>query len=106
VTAGELAQVDAVPGSLELELEPVVAQPLLVQASCDAQLGQQLDRPVLEDAGAHTALDVLAAPRLEHDGVDALQVKELRQHEAGGACAHDRDLGVCRAHPPRSKSAA
>ena len=63
-----------------------------MQAGADAQRGQQLDRPVLEDAGAHATLDVLAAAGLEHDGVDSLQVEELRQHEAGRARADDRDL--------------
>ena len=106
VTASELAQVDAVTRSLELELEPVVEQPLLAQACPDADLGQQLDCSGLEDAGAHAALDVLAAAGLEHDGIDPLQVEELRQHETGRACPHDRNLGVCRAHPSRSKRAA
>ena len=106
VTARELAQVDAVTGALELELEPVVGEPLLVQACADADLGQQLDGPVLEDARAHAALDVLPAAGLEHDGVDPLQVEELRQHETGRAGAHDRDLGARRAHPSRSKRAA
>ena len=68
-----------------------------MQALADAEVGQQVDRPVLQDARADSTLDVLAAARFEHDGVDAVQVKELRQHEAGRAGAHDRDLGA--GHP-------
>ena len=94
------------PDNFELKLEPVVGEPLLVQASGDAQLGQQLDRAVLEDTGAHTALDVLPAARLEHDGVDPFPVQKLCQHETGGAGAHDGYLSVGRAHSARSKRAA
>ena len=105
-TARELAQGDAVTRSLELELEPVVGQPLLAQACPDADLRQQLDGSVLEHARADAALDVVAAAGLEHDGIDPRQVEEVRQHETGRARPHDRDLGVRRAHPSRSKRAA
>ena len=64
------------------------------------------DGALLQHARADALLDVLAAARLEHDRVDALELEQLRQHEPGRPRAHDADL---RAHQPpavRSKSAA
>jgi hypothetical protein len=40
-------------------------------------LDQQVDRPVLEHAGADALLDVLPASILEHNGLDPLQVQEV-----------------------------
>ena len=60
---------------------------------------------VLEDASANPRLDVLAAAGLEDDGVDPCAVQELREREARGAGADDRDLRPVHA-ASRSKSAA
>ncbi len=94
---GEPTQVDPVPGAAELELEAVMGETLLVQAGGHAQFVQQLDGPVLEDARAHPALDVLPAAGLEHDRVDPLQVEEVREHESRRAGADDCNLGTTRA---------
>ena len=53
---------------------------------------EQVDRALLEDAGADPVLDVLAAARLEDDRLDALQLQELRQRQTGRARADDADL--------------
>ena len=51
-------------------------------------------RALLEHAGAHPLLDVLAAARLEHDGLDPVQVQQVGEQQAGRAGADDADLGV------------
>ena len=68
-------------------------------------LHEQVDGALLEHAGAHALLDVVAAAGLEHHRLDALPVQEVREQEPGRAGADDPDL---RAHvhwipfPPRS----
>ncbi len=56
------------------------------------RLLQQIDRPLLEHPRPDPMLAVLATARLEDHRVDALQLQELRQHQAGRACADDADL--------------
>ena len=53
---------------------------------------QQVDGALLEHAGAHALLDVLAAAVLEHDRLDAAQVQQVREQQPGGAGADDADL--------------
>ena len=68
---------------------------------------EELGDVVLEDARPDAGLDVLAASVLEDDGVDACDVEQLREREAGGSGAHDGDLRPVHAPPaPRSNSAA
>ena len=85
-------EVDAVALALELQLDAVVDEPLAPQPLADARLDQEVDRALLEHAGADAALDVLAAARLEHDRVDPAQVQKVREHEPGRAGADDADL--------------
>ena len=61
--------------------------------------------PCSSTPGADALLDVLAAARLEHDRVDALELQQAGEHQARRAGADDADL---RPHQPpgRSNSAA
>ena len=92
------------PAPVEAQLEAVVDEALAVQALGDAGLVEQVDGRLLEHAGAHARLDVLARARLEHDRLDALQVQQVGQQQPGRAGPHDPDLGVH--HPPASASAS
>jgi hypothetical protein len=78
----------------ELELDPVVDEPLALKSLPHADLDQQIDCPLLEHPRANALLDVLAAPVLEDNGVDPLQMEEVRQHEPGGTGTDDPDLGA------------
>ena len=80
------------PLALELQLDALVDEPLAPQPVADAHLDQQVDRALLEHAGADAALDVLAAARLEHDRLDPAQVQQVREHEPGRPGADDADL--------------
>ena len=82
---GEVAQRDAVALAVELQLDAVVDEALALHALADAGRGEQVDRALLEHAGADALLDVLAAARLEHDRLDALR--------AAGGCASMRPAG-------------
>ena len=80
------------PLAAEAQLDTVMDHALLVQAVGDAGLGEAVDRALLQHAGAHAPLDVLAGAGLEHDGRDAAQLEQPREHQPGRARAHDPDL--------------
>jgi hypothetical protein len=81
-----------VPLTLELKLDPVVNESLARETLADADLLQEVDRSLLEYARSNPVFHVPAAPPLEDDGVDSLQVQEMCQHQAGGAPADNYDL--------------
>ena len=75
-TAGELAQRDAVALALELQVDAVVDEPFAVHPLADAERAQQIDRSLLEHAGAQSALDVRAVATLDDDRVDAVACEQ------------------------------
>ena len=101
---GQIAQRDAMALAVELELDPVVHQPLAAHAIAHTGLLEQVDRSLLEDSRPDPVLAVLAAARLEDHRVDALQLQELRQHQAGRACADDADLRSGHSSPGASST--
>ena len=62
--------------------------------SAEPGLAQRLDGAVLEHAGTHPVLDVVAIARLEHHRLDALQVQQVRQQQPGRSGTDDRHLGA------------
>jgi hypothetical protein len=91
--AGQVGHRDAVPHAVEEQLEALVHHALPQQPLGQAHLGQQVHGALLEQPGADPALDVVAGLPLEHDRVDATQVQQMGEHEAGRAGPDDRDLG-------------
>ncbi len=79
----------------------MVDDPFALHPLAHAGLGQQVGDALFEHSRPDPRLDVLAAPVLEHDRVDPLQVQEVREHEARWAGADDADLG---AHQPSSRT--
>ena len=61
--ARELAQRDAVALAVELQLDAVVDDALALQPLADARLDEQIDRALLEHAGADPVLDVARGSR-------------------------------------------
>src|SRR4051794_17017088 len=90
--AGQLAERDVVPLAVELHVDAVVHDPLAMQPVADAGAVEEVDRALLEDAGADARFDVVAATVLEDDSVDARDVQQLPEREPGRAGADDRDL--------------
>ena len=82
------------PRSAERQLDPVVQQSFAMHARAEARLVEQVDRRLLEHAGADAAEHVFAAAALEDDVVDAGVVQQLAEEQARGTCADDRDLGA------------
>jgi hypothetical protein len=81
-----------VPFPVEAELHPVVHEALALEALGHAHLPEQVHGALLEHAGAHALLDVLAAAGLEHHRLDPGPVEQLAEHEPGGAGADDPHL--------------
>ena len=100
--AGQLAQRDAVPLAVELEADPMVDDSLAGQPLACAGTYQRVHRALFENAGADTLLDVVAAPRLEHDRLDPLGAQELGEGQPGRPGADDPHL--CAHRPPASAS--
>ena len=77
-------------------------EPLLQHPRTHFSLEQQVDRALLEDAGANAPGDIIAALPFHDDIVDAIQIQELRKEKARGTRADDCDLSARHdAHPMR-----
>ena len=88
-------QIDVDDAAAEADVEPRVGHALAMQPLAGAEFVHQRDGALLQHAGAHAALDVVAAPRLQHDAVDAGAMQQQRQEQPGRTGADDPDL---RAH--------
>ena len=88
----------------ELELDAVMDEALAVQPLAGPGGGEEVDDPLLDDSGPDASLDVLATPVLDDDRVDALQMEQMTEREAGGAGSDDPDLRPSSAQAPRSSS--
>ena len=66
-----------------------------MHARADARLVKQIDRDLLDDAGANAAEHVFAGLPFENDIVDAMLVQELTEQESGRAGSDNGDLGAC-----------
>ena len=92
--AGQRRHVDAVASTVERQVDAVVAQALAREAPADANLAHEVHRALLEHAGTHALDDVLLAAILEDDRIDAAQMQQLPEHQAGGSGADNADLGA------------
>ena len=89
----------------ELELQAVVGETLLVEPRAGPDLGQELDRAVLEHAGADASLHMVARACFQHDRLDPLEVEQVGEHETGRPGADDHDLRPLRpTHAPPSSA--
>ncbi len=100
VAPGQLLHVDADAAPAEAQLEPVVGQPERVHALGRADLAQDVDGAVLEDAGPLAGLDAVARAGLEDHRVDPPGPQQVREQQPRRAAADDGDLGPVGAHAP------
>ena len=92
LAAGERVEVDAVPRTVETQLDALVHEPLAVQACPDARLVEQIDGGLLEHAGTDAPEHVGGALTFDDHVVDARLVQQLREQQPGRAGADDGDL--------------
>src|SRR5947208_9624392 len=75
--AGQAAKVDAVLLAGKAQLDAVVHKALADHALAYAGRGEQICRPLFQDAGPRSAPDVVAATPFEDAGRDALPGEEV-----------------------------
>ena len=90
-------QVDAVALAVEGQLQPVVDQALARQPVADAGLGEDVDRALLQQAGADAGAQIFGRAPLQHDALDAGEAQQPRQQQPCRAAADNSNL--C-AHAP------
>src|SRR6185437_6340631 len=96
----ELLEIDPVQFAVDADVIAPVHHTFALEAVAGADVGQEVDRPMLDQAGADAVLDVLAAAVLDDDRVDALQGEQVSEHQPRRACSDNPDLGAHRFLPP------
>ncbi len=89
-------QVDAIHALVVGDENAFVDLALAVHALAALRLAHQVGEAVLQHAGANAAQHIFAALPLQEHRVDALEMQQLRQQQAGRAAADDADLGFHR----------
>src|SRR5262249_25081764 len=94
-SAGQLAEVDMVPLTGELQVDAAVLEPLAIEPVGESGLAEQPHAPVLDPPGPLPRRAVGTAADLDHDGIDSAERKQMRQQQPGRACP---DNAYLRAH--------
>jgi 4'-phosphopantetheinyl transferase EntD len=84
--------------AVEPDIDPLVPHPLAVEAIANACRAHEVHGPLLEHTRAHALNDVLLAAILDNNRVDAGEVKQMTEHQAGRTCADDSDLRASHWH--------
>ncbi len=92
LAAGQRGEVDAMAASLEADLDAGMNLPLAPHSLAEAGLVEQVDAALLEYAGAHAVLDIVAAAVLQDDRRDPLPRQEVRKKQSGRPRADDANL--------------
>ena len=100
----ELVHRDAVAAASEPQVDPAVDQTLALHPLAEPVFAQHVAGSLLEHPGPDPRLAVVAAARLEHDGLDPLAVEQMAEEQTGRPRADDRDLGALLRHRVRSVS--
>ncbi len=103
---GERSHVDSVAFTRELQLDAFVHEALARHPLSHPRLGEEIDDTLFEHPRADPGFDVLAASVLQDHRLDALEMQQVRQRQAGGPGPDDRNLCSHHAPPSRSNSAA
>ena len=92
--AGQVDEVDVVALVGPLQVDTAVPVALALQPLAQPATPEQVDRGLLEDAGADPGGDVLLRAGLQHDRLDAVRGEQVREEHSGGAGSDDRHLGA------------
>ncbi len=90
----QILKIDAMAVSLEAQLDSVVDHAFAFQSVADSGFDEEVDRALLQNAGADTFLNIATTAIFNHHGFDSLQMQEMGKHQAGRSGAHDSDLGA------------
>jgi len=92
----QLRHVDAVPSSVEADVDAFVAESAVFQPVCDTHRAEQINRALFEHASADTIYHVLAAAVFDDHGIDACEMQKVAEQQPGGTGANDTYLRVTR----------
>ena len=92
LAAAQLLQVDVVTLAAKTEVQPLMRQAFALQPFAHAHLDHQIDGALLQHPGAHALDHILLAAVFNDDRIDALQVQQVSQQQAGGPGADDANL--------------
>src|SRR5215212_5243114 len=79
-------------------------EPLPLHTFADTRPDEEVARPLLDDAGADTLLDMPARPRLKDDRLDPFEMQKMRKHQSGRTGSDDSDLGTHGSWPRTRRS--
>ena len=74
-------------------------QAFALKPVANTALDHEIDRALLENAGAYTLDDVLFGSIFDNDGVDARHVQQMAQHQTCWSCSNNSYLRAYRFHP-------
>ncbi len=97
--ADEFRKIDAVIGAIEAHHHTRMQHALAPHAFADPGFVQQLLGAVFQHARTNAVLDVFARSRFQHNGLDTLQMQQMRQQQSGRTSPDDTNL---RSHPVAS----
>ena len=80
------------PHPVDANLGAIMHQAFAVHARADACLVEEIDRHLLDDAGADAAEHIVAGMPLQDDVVDVVLLQQLAEQEARRPRPDDRDL--------------
>src|SRR5215468_1406325 len=90
--ASQVVKVNAMIATLKTQCNSVVNEALTSQPVSHTHVRQQVNGVLLENAGAHPLLYIFASSRFQHDGLNALQVQEVRQYQPRRPCPNNPNL--------------
>ncbi len=88
-------EIDAAQVAIDADINAPMQDAFALHPFADADVGQKIGGPVLDQSGADAVLDVIAAAVFEDDRFDAGEMQQPRQHQPGRPCSDNADL---RAH--------
>src|SRR5215475_8471555 len=92
--ASQVVKVNAMIATLKAQCNSVMNEALTPQPVSHTHVRQQVNGVLFENAGAHPLLYMFASSRFQHDGLNALQVQQVRQHQPRRPGANNSNLGL------------
>src|SRR5262252_10395477 len=92
--AGQIAEIDVLTLSGELQVDAAMFDPLTIEPVCEAGLAQQGDTAVLEYARALSRFAILTAADFDDHRLDAAKCEQVRKQQASWARPDDAYLGT------------
>lgn len=87
--AGQFVHIDAMALPVKTQLDAVMNQPLAAQALAHSRRVEQIHCALFEHSGAVALFHVLASLRLDYDGLNSFQMKQVREQKTGGSRPND-----------------